>query len=78
MSSLRKLLTFVCLAAVVLAAVTPISAGLFWAILVPVLVSFDAAIVVWAEPQPDDSGTPIFASFSVIASRAPPRSASLI
>ena len=78
MISMRKFLTFACLAAVVLAAVTPVSAGLFWAILVPVLLFFDAASIVWAGPQPEDSGTPTFASFCVIASRAPPLSASLI
>jgi hypothetical protein len=76
MISLRKFLTFLCLAAVVLAALTPVSAGLFWAILVPLLLFFDAAIVLWAEPQPEDSGIPTLVSLYAIASRAPPRAAS--
>lgn len=78
MISLRKFLTFVCLVAVVLAAVTPVPAGLFWAILVPLLLFFDAAIVLWAEPQPEDGGIPTLVFSSAIASRAPPRAASLI
>jgi uncharacterized membrane protein len=78
MISLRKFLAFLCLAAFVLAALTPVSAGLFWAILVPFLIFFGAAIVIWAEPQPEENRIPPLGSFSAIASRAPPRAASLI
>jgi hypothetical protein len=78
MISLRKFLTFVCLAAVMLAALTPVSAVLFWAILVPLLLFVGIATVIWAEPQPKDSGVQTLAFFSAIPSRAPPRAASLI
>jgi hypothetical protein len=78
MISLRKFLTLVCLAAVLLAALTPVSASLFWAILAPLLVFFRVATIVWAQPQPEDGGVPTLASFSAIPSRAPPRAASLI
>ena len=77
MNSLRKFFTFVCLAAVIIAALTPASASLFWAILVPLLGFFGVAIIVWAQPQPEDGGVPIHATFSSIPSRAPPRAASL-
>jgi hypothetical protein len=78
MISLRKFLTFLCLAAFLLAALTPASAGLFWAILVPLLIFFGAALVIWAKPQPEDGRLPPLGSFSAIASRAPPCAASLI
>lgn len=37
--------------AVFLAALTPVSAALFWAILVPLLLFVGTAIMVWAEPD---------------------------
>ena len=78
MISLRKFLASVCIAAVVLAALNPVSTGLFWAILVPLLLFFSTAIVVWADPKPEEGGVPTLDPFSAVASRAPPRAASLI
>jgi hypothetical protein len=78
MISLRKLFALACLVAVLLAALTPVSAALFWAILVPLLLFVGTAIMVWAEPRPEESGIPTHASFLAITSRAPPSAASLI
>jgi len=78
MISLRKLFALACLVAILLAALTPDSAGLSWAILVPFLLFVGAAIVVWAEHQPEESGIPTDLSLSAITSRAPPSPASLI
>jgi hypothetical protein len=78
MISLRKLFALACVVAVLLAALTPDSAGLSWAILVPFLLFVGAAIVVWAERQPEESGISSHASLSAITSRAPPFATSLI
>jgi hypothetical protein len=72
MISLRKLLAFFCLVAVVLAALTPVSAALFWAIVVPLLFVVGAAAIVWAERQPQESAVPTLSCLPLIASRAPP------
>lgn len=72
MISLRKLFAFVCLVAVLLAALTPVSAGLLWAILVPLLFVVGAVSIVWAERQPQEIGTPTLACLPIVASRPPP------
>jgi hypothetical protein len=72
MISLRKLFACFCLVAVLLAALTPVSAGLFWAILVPLLFVVGAVSIAWSERQPDESGIPTLACPPVVASRPPP------
>jgi len=72
MISLRKLFACFCLVAVLLAALTPVSVGLFWAIFVPLLFVVGAVSIVWAERQPDESGIPALACLPVVASRPPP------
>ncbi len=72
MISFRKLCVFCCLVAVLLAALTPVSAGLFWAILVPLLFVVGAVSIAWAERQADESGIPTLAFLPVVASRPPP------
>ena len=72
MISLRKLFACFCLVAVLLAAFTPVSASLFWAILVPLLFVVGAVSIAWSEPQPDESGVPTLACLPVVASRPPP------
>jgi hypothetical protein len=77
MISLRKRFALFCLAAVVLAALTPVSASLFWAILVPLLFVVGAAASAWTERQPEESEIPTFSCLPVIGSRAPPFTAAL-
>jgi hypothetical protein len=78
MISVRKLLMFFCVAAVVLAALTPLSAGLLWAFLVPILFLVGTLPFVWSERLPQESGAPTRSCIPVIGSRAPPITASLI
>lgn len=78
MISLRKVFACFCLVAVLLAAFTPVSASLLWAILVPLLFVIGTVPVAWSEPQPDESGIPILACVPVVASRPPPVACSLI
>jgi len=78
MISLRKVFASFCLVAVLLAAFTPVSASLFWAILVPLLFMIGTVSIAWSEPQPDESGIPRFACVPVVASRPPPVAYSLI
>lgn len=72
MFSARKLLAFVCVVAVLLAAMSPVAPGLYWAILVPVL--FCIAVVVLAAKghEFDDLATPVFPVLLVLVPRAPP------
>jgi hypothetical protein len=72
MISARKLLAFFCLVAVVVAALTPVSAALFWAVVVPLLFVVGSAAIVWAKRQPQESAIPTLSCLPVIASRAPP------
>jgi hypothetical protein len=72
MISLRKLFACFCLVAVLLAALTPVSASLFWAILVPLLFVVGEVSIVWTERQPEESGIPTLAFLPVVASRPPP------
>lgn len=72
MISVRRLLAFFCLAVVLLAALTPVSAALFWAILVPLLFVVGMAAALWTEREPNESSIPPLPCFPVIASRAPP------
>jgi hypothetical protein len=72
MMSARKLIAFFCLVAVLWAAMTPVPAGQFWAILVPLFFVVSIVAIVWAERQSEESKIPTLLCFPVIASRAPP------
>jgi hypothetical protein len=72
MISLRKLLACFCVAAVVLAAMTPVSAGLFWALIVPLWFVVGTVAMVWAERQSEQSLIPTLLCLPVTAARAPP------
>jgi hypothetical protein len=72
MISARKLIAFFCLVAVLLAAMTPVSAGQFWAVLVPLLFVVAIVAIVWAERQSEQSQIPTLSCLPVTPSRAPP------
>jgi hypothetical protein len=72
MISARKLIAFFCLVAVLLAAMTPVSAGQFWAVLVPLFFVVGIVAIVWAERQSEQSQIPTLSCLPVTASRAPP------
>ena len=72
MISVRKLIAFFCLAAVLLAAMSPVSAGLFPAVLLPFLYIVGPVIIVWAKRQIEESRIPTSSYLPVTASRAPP------
>jgi hypothetical protein len=72
MICVRKLFLIICVGAILLAALSPVSAGLLWAILVPLLFVVGIATMVWTEPPYEERGIPTCSSLSVIAARAPP------
>ena len=72
MTSLRKLLAFFCVVAVLVAALTPVSACLLWAILIPLLFVVGIAQLILIEPQPEEDRIPTLSCLPVLASRAPP------
>jgi hypothetical protein len=71
MFSLRKIVAFVCLAAVVLAAIAPSAPGLLWALVVPLLL-FALLEAVSAERELETAAVPICHFVSRLSSRAPP------
>jgi hypothetical protein len=72
MLSARRLVGFLCVVAIILAAVAPSTTGLLLAILVP-LVLFDAvAVIVQKSREGEDSQATAFPFLSVVTSRAPP------
>jgi len=72
MFSARRLVAFLCIVAVILAAATPITTGLLWAILVS-LVFFDAAVVVaQSSRECENSDASTFSFLSAVTPRAPP------
>jgi hypothetical protein len=68
----RKLIACLCLAVVLLAALTPASSGLFWAFVLPLVLLFGAVLVASAARPPDEIGIPTTSCPSVVAGRAPP------
>jgi hypothetical protein len=72
MTSLRKFLAFFCVVAVLLAALTLVSAGLLWAILIPLLFVVGVAQLVSFERQSEENRIPTLSCLPVLASRAPP------
>jgi hypothetical protein len=72
MSSLRKLIVFICIAAIVCVAFGPVSSGLLWAALVPLLLFVEAVVITLIKRPTDEGGIPAFPCLAVLASRAPP------
>lgn len=71
MSSFRKLIAFICLSAIVLAAIAPSGPGLFWAIVVPLLL-FGLLEAVPVSREPENADCPAVFFLSLLATRAPP------
>ena len=69
---LRRFFALICLAAILLAALAPVTLGILFAFLIPfwfffaAVVSFPVAIV------DEDSGSPLFASLPIFSPRPPP------
>lgn len=74
MFSARRLIAFLCLVAVLLAAITPATSGLFLAILVPLLLFVAAVVIVPIGREPESGDAPAFLFLSIVTSRAPPNS----
>jgi hypothetical protein len=72
MFSVRRLIAFLCVVAVILAATTPAAPGLLWAILVPLLLFVAAVVIAPIRRESEDSDAPAFPFLSVVTSRAPP------
>jgi hypothetical protein len=72
MISARKLIAFICFAAVLLAAMTPASAGLFPAVLLPFLYIVGLVTIAWAKRQSEENQIPASSCLRVTASRARP------
>jgi uncharacterized protein (DUF58 family) len=72
MFSVRRLIAFLCVVAVILAAITPAAPGLLWAILVPLLFFVAAAAIAPISRESKNSDAPPFPLISVVTSRAPP------
>jgi hypothetical protein len=71
MFSPRRLIAFLCVVAVLLAAVSPVAPGLAWAILVPLLL-FVVVVVAPAVRDLDDLDPATSPFLSALPSRAPP------
>jgi hypothetical protein len=72
MISIRKVIGYVFVAAAVVAALTPVSVGLLWAIFVPLLVVIRTMTIGWSDRQPERNDVPLCIYVPVIASRPPP------
>ena len=71
MISLRKLIAFVCLSAILLAAIAPSASGLLWAIVLPLLL-FGLLEVVSVSLRIDRAELRTVQLVPLLASRAPP------
>ena len=72
MISSRKLVALFCLATLLLAALTPASSVLLFAIVVPLLLIVGLVAVMPLERQEEGRKAPIFFHLAAIPSRAPP------
>jgi hypothetical protein len=72
MFSVRRLIAFVCVVAVLLAAMSPVAPGLHWAILVPLLCCIAVVVLVPLNRESNDILTPAFPVLSALVPRAPP------
>jgi hypothetical protein len=72
MFSARRLVAFFCVVAVLLAAIAPVSPGLCWAILVPLLLFVAAVVLAPVSRESENSNVLPIPFLLVLASRAPP------
>jgi len=72
MFSLHRLIAFACLVAVLLTALTLVPSGLFWAILLPLLLFVAAIIIAPIGRECECGNVATYPFLSVVASRAPP------
>jgi len=77
MVSARKLIAFISLATVLLVTLTPASATLFWAIVVPLLLFTGLLVATPAACRHEQSALPNLLCVRDISSRAPPAAAPL-
>ncbi len=71
MFSSRKLIAFICLSAILVAAIAPSAAGLLWAIVVPLLL-FGLLEIVSALRPDESADLPTVLFHPLLPSRAPP------
>ena len=69
---LRKTVALICFAALLGAALSSASCGLFWAILVPFFILFGILVAVSAEVQAQEAGVQKTTFSAAIPARAPP------
>jgi hypothetical protein len=72
MISLRRLIVFLCVVAVLLAAMSPAASGLHCAILVPLLLCVAVIVLTAMDRGSDEVCLPVFPVLSSLSSRAPP------
>jgi len=68
----RRFLLLICLAAIFLTALSPITLGVLFAFLIPVWFFFAAVISVLVGKVEDDSARPLFGFIPVFSPRPPP------
>jgi len=76
--SIRKFVAFLCVVALLSAAMAPSAAGPLWAVLIPILLFVSLVAAVFYDCLPDERKTPVSPLLAVSGSRAPPCLASLI
>jgi hypothetical protein len=72
MSFLRRLIAFLCIVAVLLAAMSPVASGLVPAILVPLLLCIAVVVLATVARKSDEVYFPALPILASLASRAPP------
>jgi len=72
MISLRRAIALLCVAAVLLAAISPVASGLHCAILIPLLLCIAVVVLTAMGRESEEAHVPAFPVFSFLSSRAPP------
>lgn len=72
MFSVRRLIAFLCVGAVILAAISPAAPGLLWAVLVPLLLFVAVVAIAPISRESENCDAPAFPFLSAVTSRAPP------
>ena len=72
MFSLRKMIAFLCVVAVMMAAIALTAPGLFWAILTPLLFFVSDVVIAPIGLENQNSDGPASPFLSLVTSRAPP------
>jgi hypothetical protein len=72
MIHVRKVIGYLFVATVIVAALTPVSVGLLWAIFVPLLVVIGTMTIGWSDREPEQNDISSSVYLPLIASRPPP------